>query len=179
MSKSTIDIYFELHYTGTQTKRVKVAEKKKVNGKYVTVYVYKNKKVKVNKVMTKKIPILPESLPFSRSRNYEDIGTIDRRTHTRTGALSSISFPIQSFFPGHKYEFSQTGYENPVTLAKWFEDRQENESRLLVKIPAMKRAIWGNIRNFEWGYEAGTHDIVYTMQIHQERKPKVKTKTVK
>lgn len=179
MSKSPIDIYFELHYTGTQTKRVKVAEKRKVNGRYVTAYVYKKKKVKVNKVMTKKIPILPESLPFSRSRSYEDIGTIDRRTHTRSGALSPVSFSIQSYFPGYKYEFSQTAYENPVTLAKWFEDRQENESRLLVKIPAMKRAMWVNIRSFEWGYEPGTHDIIYTMQLHQERKPSVKTITLK
>lgn len=179
MSKSPIDIYFELHYTGTQTKRVKTAVKRKVNGRYKTVYVYKNKKVKVNKVSTKKIPVLPQTLPFLRTRSYEDIGTLDRRTHTKTGALSSISFTIESFFPGQKYKFAQTGYENPVTLAKWFEERQENESRLLVKIPAMKRAIWANIRSFEWSYEPGTRDIVYTMQIHQERKPKVKTIKVK
>ncbi|KOP29479.1 hypothetical protein ADM98_11430 [Exiguobacterium sp. BMC-KP] len=179
MSKSTIDIYFEHHYTKSENKRVKVAEKRKVNGKYVTVYVYKNKKVKVNKTTTKKIPVLPETLPFSRTRSYEDIGTINRRTHTRTGALSPISFPIQSFFPGQRYSFAQTSYSNPVVLAKWFEDRQENESKLLVKIPAMRRAFWANIRSFEWSYEAGTYDIVYTMQIHQERKPKVKTKKVK
>jgi len=179
MSKSPIDIYFELHYTSTQTKRVKVAEKRKVNGRYRTVYVTRNKKVKVNRVATKKIPVLPQSLPFLRTRSYEDLGNVDRRTHTKTGALSSISFTIQSFFPGQKYSFAQTGYENPVTLAKWFESRQENESRLLIKIPAMKRAIWGNIRSFEWSYEPGTYDIVYTMQIHQERKAKVKTIKVK
>ncbi|WP_294742028.1 hypothetical protein [uncultured Exiguobacterium sp.] len=179
MSKSTIDIIFEHHYSTTETKRVRVKERKKVNGRYQTVYSYKKKAVKKNRVTTKKIPVLPSSLPFSRTRQYDDMAAIDRKTHTRTGALSPISFPIQSFFPGQKYSFAQTGYSNPVTLAKWFEDRQENESKLLVKIPAMRRAFWANIRSFEWGYEPGTHDIVYTMQIHQERKPKVKTITVK
>lgn len=179
MGKS-IDVKFTHYYKGKTTKKVREKVRKKVNGKYVTTYVTKNKTVLTNKSRTVVIPVTPESMPSTRLANYDDIPTLQKRIHTRRGAVGGRSMTWSSFFPAIDYGFLQVNQvENPVKLARWFDDRQFNDSRVRVRIPALYIDNYYDIRSFEWDVEPGTHDIRYTITITEQYNPTVKTKIIK
>jgi len=175
-----IQIKFTHYYKGKTTKNVKVKERSKVNGKWVTRYVTKKKTVYTNRSRTVTIPVTPESLPSTRTANYDDVATIRKRTHTRRGAVSSRSMTWTSFFPAIDYGFLQVNQvEDPVKLARWFDERLFHDSRLRVRIPALSIDNYYDIRSFEWDVEGGTHDILYTITIAEQYNPTIKTKTIK
>lgn len=175
-----ISIKFTHYYKGKVQKNVKVKQKKKVNGRWVTRYVTKKKTVYENRSRSVTIPVTPESMPSTRTANYDDLPTLRKKTHTRRGAYTGRTMTWTSFFPARNYRFLQVNkVENPVKLARWFDERLLHNSKIRVRIPALYIDNYYDIRSFEWDVEGGTSDIRYSITIQEEYNPKIKTKTIK
>lgn len=184
MPRSPVDVVITQYRYKPSTVRQRVKVKKKVNGKYVTVWEYRNVTKNVMTRDTVILPVTPEQIRVRRSRVFDDVPTIGKRVYTRTGALGGRSITLSSFFTnqGSYLQTSQRryGFKSPKEHAAWF-DARLNADTWLIEVRSTALGIRGffNLREFEWNTEGGISDLSYTMTWVERNVPKVTTRKLK
>lgn len=184
MPRSPVDVVVTQYRYKPSTVRQRVKVKKKVNGKYVTVWEYRNVTKNVMTRDTVILPVTPEQIRVTRSRAFDDVPTINKGVYTRSGAVGRRIITLESFFTnqGSYLQTSQSryGFKSPKEHAAWF-DARINADNWLIEVRSTALGIRGffNLREFSWNTEGGISDLTYSMTWVERNVPKVTSRTFK
>lgn len=180
--KSTIEVEISYFKPVTKTVRKKQRVRKKVNGRLVTVYEYRNVKVTTNQVYRRILPVTPEQVRVVNDRQFDDRETLDGRVYTALSSVRPQEIRLESFFTADTfYGFTQTNKRiEPVDYARWFKLRLEGSVYpIQVKVTGLGIRGYYHLRRFEYWTEAGTRDLNYSMVFVERNLPKVKAVYIK
>lgn len=184
MPRSPVDVVVtQFRYTTTKVNQ-RVKEKKLVNGRYQTVYVNKTVPKKTMTRDTVILPVTPEQVSFSRERSYDDVPTVNKTIHTRSGSLGRRTITLESFFTNRgtylQTRQRQFGFKSAREHALWFDARLGADT-WLIELRSTALGIRGfyNLRQLRWNTEGGTADLPYTMTWVERNVPKVTVRTFK
>lgn len=183
MPKSPVDVFItQYRYEKARvTQKVKVT--KKIGSGWKTSYEKKTVTKWVLKRETVILPVTPEEIRIARSREFDDVPTLDRKVYTRSGAIGGRTISLNSFFT-NQGSYLQTrrevfGFKSPEAHAKWFDARLNADAWLIeIRIPKLGIRGFFNLRQFEYATIAGLRDLNYTMTWVERNAPRIKTTTL-